>query len=306
MGRLRFVLSQITRENDSQREGAKAAEAAAQRLNVDLEVVYAEGDSVRQSSQILDALHKYKSSLSGILVLPAGGTDFPQIGRAAASAGVAWVLLNRDANSLQDLRRHATVPVFAVSANHTDAGRIQARQLAALLPEGGLVLCVQGPSGTLAARERLAGLQEVKARNLELKIIKSTSWTEEGGRHAMASWLRLSTSLKQTIHAVAAQNDVIAMGARKAIGELASHWSKLPFLGVGGQVATGRVWVNEGLLTATVVVPPVAGLALDAAVAGIAQKKQPPDLQLIPVTPYPAITTLKPVSATQAGVAKAF
>jgi len=298
MGRLRFVLSLITQENDSQREGAKAAEAAALRLGVDLEVLYADSDSVRQSSQILDALYKYKPSLSGILVLPAGGTDFPQIARAAIGAGVAWVLLNRDASSLRHLRRGASAPAFAVSADHTDAGRIQARQLAALLPSGGFVLCVQGPSNTLAARERMAGLQEARAPNLTFKIIKSMTWTEEGGHRAVASWLRLSTSMKQPIHAVAAQNDVIAMGARKAFGELAlSLSSQVPFLGVGGQPSTGCVWVKDGSLAATVVVPPVAGLALESAVAAITQKQQPAELQRIPVASLPAIKALGPALA---------
>lgn len=297
MGRLKFLLSLTTRENDSQREQARAAEAAALRLNVDLEVLYADSDSVRQSSQILDALYKQKSSLSGILVSPAGGTEFPQIGRAAISAGVAWVLLNRDASSLRELRCGTATPVFAVSSNHTEVGRIQARQLAALLPDGGFVLCVQGPSASVAARERLAGLQEAKPPQVTLRVVKCATWTEEGGHHAVASLLRLIT-LQQQIHAVLAQNDVIAMGARKAFEESGTQgWFKLPFLGVGGQPDTGRVWVKEGLLAATVVKPPVAGLALETAVAAITQKSQPPELQLVPVTSFPALGALRPVPA---------
>src|ERR1019366_598687 len=105
VNRLKVVLSLITSDNDYQLEQAKAAEAVAHQQNVDLEIVYADGNSVTQSSQLLDLIHKYKSELSAILVEPAGGTEFPQVGRAAVSAGIAWVVLNRDASSLADLRR---------------------------------------------------------------------------------------------------------------------------------------------------------------------------------------------------------
>lgn len=303
MAQFRFVLSLITRDNDYQREQAKAAEAAAHRLKVDLEILYADSDSVTQSSQILDAMHKYKASLSGILVEPAGGTEFPQIGRAAVSAGVAWVVLNRGASTLEELRR-GTTPAFAVSADHTEVGRIQARQLAAILPDGGFVLCVQGPTNSLASRNRMIGLQEAKPANLTLKVVKSNNWTEEGGHHAVASWLRLTTSLQQQIHAVSAQNDFIAIGARKAFEELSGMngkiSSRLPFLGVDGQPSTGCAWVNQGLLTATIVVPPVAGSALEAAVAAISQKKQPHNLQLIASNSFPALEALHPAPAARA------
>jgi ribose transport system substrate-binding protein len=301
MSKIKFVLSLITRENDYQREQAKAAEAVAGRLNVDLEILYADSDSVTQSSQLLDVIHKHKSELSGILVEPAGGTSFPQVGRAAVSAGIAWVVLNRDANSVVDLRGKFPAPAFAVSSDHVEVGRIQAQQLAAILPEGGTVLCIQGPSASLAAQQRMVGLQEAKPSNITLKLLKSSNWTEEGGHHAVSSWLRLMTSHQQQIHAVAAQNDFIALGARKAFEEIASgqeaaHWAKLPFLGVDGLARTGQSWVNGGSLTATVVVPAVAGSALEMAVEAIAKKAQPPDIRLIPAHSFPGLDSLRSVS----------
>jgi ribose transport system substrate-binding protein len=293
MGQLRFVLSLITQENDYQREQAKAAEEAARRLKVDLQVYYSNNDSVTQSAQILDALHTYKGALDGILVEPAGGTEFPQIGRAAVSAGIAWVVLNRDASSLKGLRGPVT-PAFAVSANHTEVGRIQARQISAILPSGGVVLCIQGPSSNLAARDRMAGLLEAKAENLVLKVIRCSNWTVEAGHHATASWLRLSTSQREQIHVVAAQNDSLAMGGRKALLALGGkHWAKVPFLGVDGLSDTGCAWVQEGKLTATVIVPPVAGSALEIAVGSKVKKCQPHDLHLVAASSFPAIEALR-------------
>lgn len=151
MSKIKFVLSLITRENDYQREQARAAQVVADRLDVDLEILYAGSDSVTQSSQLLDVIHKFKAELKGILVQPAGGTAFPQVARAAVSAGIAWVVLNRDANSIVDVRGKFPAPAFAVSSDHVEVGRIQAQQVAAILPEGGTVLCIQGPSASLAA-----------------------------------------------------------------------------------------------------------------------------------------------------------
>jgi len=301
MSKLKFVLSLITHDNDYQREQARAAEGVASRLNVDLEVLYADSDSVTQSSQMLDAIHKRKGDLHGILVEPAGGTSFPQVGRAAASAGIAWVVLNRDASAITELRRNFPAAIFAVSSNHEEVGRIQARQLAALLPEGGSVLCIQGPSSSLTAQQRLTGLQEAKSATINLRILKSSNWTEEGGYHAVSSWLRLSTSHQQTISAVVAQNDLIAIGARRAFEEAANaeekkHWLHLPFLGIDGLPKTGQAWVSGGSLTATVVTPPVAGPALELAIEAVAKKIRPPDLHVIPARSFPNIESLRPMT----------
>lgn len=300
MSKVKFVLSLITSENDYQREQAKAAEAAAQRLNVDLEILYADNDSVTQSSQLLDVIHKYKSDLQGILVEPAGGTEFPQVGNAAVNAGIAWVVLNRDPSSLISLRRKSLVPSFAVSSDHTEVGRIQARQLAAILPDGGSVLCILGPSGSPASQQRLIGLQGARPENIVLKILKSSNWTEEGGYHAVSSWLKLSTSRQQPIHAVVGQNDSIALGARRAFEEVkSSHdafpWANLPFLGVDGLPKTGQAWVSAGSLTATVVVPAVAGAALEIAVHALGTKTQPPETHMVPGRSFPSLDSLRPV-----------
>jgi ribose transport system substrate-binding protein len=269
---------------------------------VDLEILYADSDSVTQSSQLLEVIHKHKSELSGILVEPAGGTAFPQVARAAVSAGIAWVVLNRDANSVVDVRGSSLAPAFAVSSDHVEVGRIQAQQLATILPQGGTVLCIQGPSASLAAQQRMIGLQDGRQSNLTLKLLKSANWTEEGGHHAVSSWLRLTTSHQQQIHAVAAQNDLIALGARKAFEEIATrpeaaHWASLPFLGVDGLARTGQAWVNGGSLTATVVVPAVAGSALEMAVEAVTKKTRPPEVRLIPAHSYPAVEALRSVPA---------
>ncbi len=56
MKKLRFLVSLITQENDYQREQAAAAEEAARRLGVDLEILYCGGDAIHQGEQLLEVI----------------------------------------------------------------------------------------------------------------------------------------------------------------------------------------------------------------------------------------------------------
>ena len=126
--RLRFLLSLITRENDYQREQADSAMQSAERLGVDLEVIYADNDGVIQSQQLLKVIQSGTTSHpDGIMIEPAGATALPQVARAAAGAGIAWVVINREADYITDIRRSYAVPIFSVGANQQAVGNIQAR-----------------------------------------------------------------------------------------------------------------------------------------------------------------------------------
>jgi ABC-type sugar transport system substrate-binding protein len=141
MKKLNFVVSLTTNDNDYQMEQAASAAEAARRLGVGLELMYAESDSILQSQQLLKIIQSSpESHPAGILFEPIGGTALPQVARAAASAGIAWVVLNREVDYIAELRRSYKVPIFAVTSNHEEIGRIEGKQLTALLPGGGTVL----------------------------------------------------------------------------------------------------------------------------------------------------------------------
>ncbi len=125
-----------------------------------------------QSQQLLKIIQSNSiSHPDGIIFEPVGGTALPQVAKAAAAAGIAWVVLNRDADYLSDLRRAYTVPIFAVSSDHEEIGRLQGRQLAALLPNGGSALLIQGPSESMAARQRTTGMYETKPVGIQVKLM---------------------------------------------------------------------------------------------------------------------------------------
>ena len=158
------------------------------------------------------------------------------------------------------------MPVFTISSDHKEIGRIQGRQFAALLPKGGCVLYIQGPSENSAARDRTAGMQMTLPHNVQIISLRGR-WTEESAQRAVESWLRLNTSNKTQIDVVGAQNDLMAIGARKAFDGVTNiadreRWLRLPFTGVDGLTKTGQTWVRGGTLAATVVVPTNAGQAI--------------------------------------------
>jgi ABC-type sugar transport system substrate-binding protein len=297
MGKLRFLVSLTTNDNDYQIEQAQSADLAAKKLGVDAQIIFADNDAITQSTQILKAIQAPAETRPDAIVFePVGGTALPQVARAAAAAGIGWAVLNRDANYIAELRRSSTAPVFAVSSDHVEIGRIQGQQFAACLPKGGSVLYIQGPSENSAAKERTAGMQETKPANIQLILLRA-QWTEDSAQRAVRSWLKLSTTQKVAVDLIGAQDDSMAMGARKAFQELTNEvdrekWLKLPFAGCDGLPKTGQAWVRSGLLAATVFVPPNAGQAIEMFVQAIQHGKQPPERALTMPASIPPLGSL--------------
>jgi ribose transport system substrate-binding protein len=113
MTKLSFLLSLPTDDNDYQQEQAVAANEAAQRLGVALQIVHADNDAIKQSDQILQAVQCDEAKRpNGILFEPLGSTSLPQAARAAAARGIGWVVLNRNAEYIPELRRARPRPCF--------------------------------------------------------------------------------------------------------------------------------------------------------------------------------------------------
>lgn len=298
MKKPRFLVSLTTNDNDYQIEQARAAEQAAKKLNVELQLLYADNDAINQSTQILKAVQAAPEDRPNAIVFePVGGTALPQVARAAVNAGIGWAVLNRDASYISELRQASKTPVFSVSSDHVEIGRIQGRQCSALLPTGGAVLYIQGPSENSAAKDRTLGMQEAKKANVHLTMLKG-QWTEESAQRAVRSWLKLSTSQKANIDLVAAQDDSMAIGARKAFQELPSEierdrWLALAFLGCDGLPNTGQAWVRSGLLTATIFIPPNTGQAMEMLADALVTGKMPPERALTNAVSVPPLESLR-------------
>jgi ribose transport system substrate-binding protein len=299
MKKLRFLVALTTNDNDYQIEQAQSAEQAARKLGAEVHVIYAENDAITQSTQILKAIQSAENLRPDAIIFePVGGTALPQVARAAVTSGIGWAVLNRDANYIPELRKTSSVPVFSLSSNHAEIGRIQGRQFAALLPHGGSILYIQGPAENSAAKDRTTGMQETKPANIHVTSLRA-QWTEESAQRSVRSWLKLSTSQKAAMDLIGAQDDSMAMGARKAFQELPNEsdqerWLNLPFTGCDGLPNTGQAWVRSGILAATVFVPPNAGQAMEMLFQTIQQGRELPATALTVPKSIPPLGDLNP------------
>jgi len=297
MAKLKFLVSLTNDDNDYQIEQRESAEQAARKSGVEVQIVHAQNDAISQSTQILKAVQAPKELRPDAIIFePVGGTALPQVARAAVSAGIGWVVLNRDATYIEELRKISAAPVFTISSDHIEIGRIQGRQMAALLRGGGSALYIQGPSENSAAKERTQGMQETKPANVQVTLLKA-QWTQESAQRSVRSWLKLTTSQRSAIDLVAAQDDSMAMGARDAFKELTNEdererWLKLPFTGCDGLPKTGQAWVRSGLLAATVYVPPNAGQAIEMLADAIQNRNRPQERVTTEAVSIPALDAL--------------
>lgn len=274
-----------------------AANAAAERLSVELQVVSAEMDAVAQGQKLLEFVQsRSEPRLDAILLEPVSANGLPRVAEAAVAAGIAWVISNADVDYLGTLRSKAKVPVFLVSQDHLEVGRIQGRQIAALLPEGGSVLYLRGPAMSSLASRRFDGLESTRPKNVELKCLKVQGATAEDACKAVGSWLSLSTVRPESTQLIVAQNADFIFGARKAFEMNTSEprrtkWLALPCAGVGvpSQV---KPLVDQGLLCAAVLTSLTMDKALEMLVKAMKDGSQPPEQTFVEAESYPSLQEL--------------
>jgi ABC-type sugar transport system substrate-binding protein len=100
---------------------------------------------------------------------------------------------------------------------------------------------------------------------------------------------------------VGSQNDAMAMGVRRAVealppGPTRDRWLAIPYTGVDGVPSTGQAWVKQGHLTATIISPPLAGLALELVVKARSGVQPMPEVTSVRPVAYPAISELRPMA----------
>jgi ribose transport system substrate-binding protein len=296
MKRLNFLVSLTNDDNDYQQEQAVMAEKAARRLGVDVKVIHANNDALAQSQQLLHYVQDSSVARPDAIVFePAGGTAFPQVARAAAAAGIGWVVLNHDVDYILELRRAYKVPVFAISSDHEEVGKIQGQQFGALLPNGGSILYIEGPANSSASKERTAGMLRTKPANIQVKTMRG-NWTEDSAYRTVSSWLRLRTSQESHVDLVGAQDDSMAMGARKAFSEIPeserARWMKIPITGCDGMPKTGQAWVRSGTLAATIFIRPNTDLAIEMLVEAFKSNAALPERKVTEPESVPTLQDL--------------
>jgi ABC-type sugar transport system substrate-binding protein len=300
MSKLNVLLSLVTDDNDYQREQASAAQLAAAQAGVELRVHYAGGDAIRQTKQLLAAIQAPAGERPSAIVVQPAGTSMPHVAKAAVQQNIGWVVVHSAADYVRELRAlRPGVTVASITVDNLEAGRLQGRQFAALLPGGGTVLYLEGPAVDVS-KQRRAGTLETLPPNIELQSARGR-WTAESGAQALQ--IRLGLRGTKVPQLVGSQNDEMAMGARQAVeavppGPQRDQWLSIPYTGIDGVPATGQTWVQKQLLAATIIVPPLAGLAIELLAKAALTGQPMPEHTMVPPTSYPPIDQLRPVAVS--------
>ena len=268
-------VSLVDERQEYHRLQAGEARASGTRAGLLVEVQFAENNPVVQIHQSFARIHAPEAERPAAIVIHTiTGEGLERVARNAVAAGIGWVVLNRRVGYLEELRRQRQdLPIASVTPDHLEIGRIHGRQVRALAPDGGLVLYVQGPADTSAAQDRLLGTRAVLGVRYEWKVLNA-DWTGAGGEKAVAGWLRLGSAGNRRPAVIVAQNDAMAIGARRATCAHSPEWSDVPVLGCDALPEDGQRRVASGELSASVVLPATAGRAVEL-VAGWLRSRQP-------------------------------
>jgi ABC-type sugar transport system substrate-binding protein len=242
------------------------AHAEGKRLGLAVEVAFAPGfDQLRVlKKRLADAA----SAVDAVVTEPANTSTMELVlGELRGKTGL--VILSAWGPSIESAARGwgAALPFGTVGTDHTKVGEIQGRQVKTLLAQGGRVLYVAGPLRSSAAQQRLDGLKSQLGSGVRVEEISAGQWTESDGIVAFNDWYRVAKSGDPIVPVVAAGNDELALGARRACEALpnVAHRDALArsrFLGVDACPTFGQKLVADKVLHASVLTPANTGLAL--------------------------------------------
>jgi len=302
----------LTRESSHQLASQRAAEEAAARHGVPIEVSFADNLAVQQAQNVVQFVHANPERRTCVILMPMADIEsssdsleahpLHRLARRVAARGIGWVLLNRDGRgqvaALQ--REFPTVPVALVTPDQQDFGRVQGRQFRALLPRGGRILYVLGDTAASSARDRRKGMIEVVGGDAALSIEEVDGlWSRKEARESVAKWLSHASHRGDWPDLIGCQNDAMAMGAREALADAARLYAtpsllEVPVTGGDGLPEEGQKWVSERKLAATVVAPLTTAVAVDAVVRSWRAGVPMPLVTQLGVSSLPAIEALRP------------
>ena len=284
-------------ENAYQRRLKEVGLREAKRHGFEVLVQTSEFDSSQQVAQIREAIKNAAATrMVALLVSGVRDLELAPVAHEAAAAGLDWALLNEGAFVDELRRQYPGRALFAATCDQIGIGRVHAQQVRALAGDQRRVLCVTGQVGNVEAQLRLEGLQEGLGGDFEI-IELSADWTSECARRVVESWAGGVTAEGDLPNVVVAQNDEMALGVRQALRDLGSQrgWSMAdaPIIGCDGAESFGQRLVRERRLKATVIMPPVSGVAIEW-LARVRDGGQLPPVRLrLAVASFPALSRLK-------------
>jgi ABC-type sugar transport system substrate-binding protein len=302
MGRGLVAMSLVNDTNDYQLSIKSDAAEAARRLQFDVEFQAAQGDVILQIKQVYEYINRPPETRPRVLLLfPVKDASLERVLRDAANAGILCVILNRRPDYVQSLRRDFPMASFGtVGPDQAEVGRIQGRQVRALLPGGGFFLYVMGPSVASAPQDRLAGMREaLHGLNFDWAQVHG-DWSDSIAEKAARQWFQIMRHTNVRLQLIVSQNDSMAVGAQRALKAMAAELKRpelqqVAAVGVDGHPAVGRKLVDENVLLATIIQASSGGPAIQWAAKVLDGERPAPDV-VLPLTPYPEPVMLKPLA----------
>jgi ABC-type sugar transport system substrate-binding protein len=271
----------------------------AELSGLEAEVCFADNQILRQIEQIYNCIQdKSAPHTKAIIVVPVRDNKLDIVARDTVQAGVAWICVNRRMSCLEKLRQEFShVPISFIGPDQYLIGQIQGRQIKALLPYGGRVMYVHGTAMTYSMRERLRGMQDItKDMNLQVDMLDG-DWRDNIAEEVVIRWIRTRRNDRVKVDFICCQNDVMAVGVRRAIELLAKELGrpellKIPITGVDGIPSYGLRLIDEGLLTATVVMPRTGQASVQHIARALKDSEPIPAEEILASYSYPSENAL--------------
>lgn len=298
----RVVLALVDESNQFQQLLKADAEAAGRTAGLEVETIFT-GESLAEH---LGALRRLivapERRPAALVVMAVRDHGLDRVVREAAGAGVHFVFLNAVEDDLDAVRREfPSVVVSTVCPDEVETGRVQGRQLKALVPPGRRALYIQGSPRSLASRQRTAGMQEATAGAAFEVMLAGGEWSPVFAGRTVREWLRFAVGGRRPFDLVACQNDHMAGGVLEALATAAAESgqadvARIPVAGCDGAPDVGQRMVREGRLVATVVLPRVAGPAVQEVAAFLARGARPAPVIAHEATSFPPLAELRPIA----------
>jgi ABC-type sugar transport system substrate-binding protein len=298
----RIALALVDETNHFQQLLKADAEAAARRAGLRMETLFT-GESLPDH---LGALRRLivdpEKRPAALLVMAVRDHGLDRVVREAAAAGIHFVFLNAVEDDLGAIRREfPAASVSVVCPDEVETGRVQGRQMRAVVPAGRRVLYIQGSPRSLASRERTAGMQEATAGAPFEVALAGGDWSPAFAGRTVREWLRFAVGGHRPFDLVCCQNDHMAGGVLEALAAAAAESgrpdvARIPVAGCDGAPEIGQKMVREGRLVATVVLPRVSGPAVEEVAALLTRGERPAPVITHAATSFPPLGELKPLA----------
>ncbi len=253
--------------------GWRAAETTVTKLQAEergINLKFADAQQ-KQENQISALRSFIAQGVDAILIAPVVATGWDEVLEEAKDAEIPVILLDRTVNAPDDLY------LTAVTSDLVHEGSVAGQWL--VDEQAGSdcrIVELQGTTGSSPAIDRKNGFESAIKDHANLKIVRSQTgdFTRSQGKVVMESFLKAEGG--ETICALYAHNDDMAVGAIQAIREAGlKPGEDIKIVAIDG-VPDAHLAIANGEMNATIeLTPNMAGPALDALETYLADGTQP-------------------------------